>query len=662
MSAWIIWVAIVASAAASVLGLSERTRRWVGPLVLAQLTYLLVMAVGGIFSAGPGLFLRLSAGSLVYALTPWTAAWLALAELFIGLATAVLWTRHEGPGLFAGLAWLGTATAGFLMAGTPLALLLAWGVMALGAYVLVVSQARGRRTVEAGWVMLAMSEVGTAALLLGAVLLSDGRPPAEPWLGVAAALGIIGLGAKAGLFPFQVWLPLAEPEAPGAAAGVLSGVLSTVVLVGLWHWLTWAPPPTAIGWGAVVVGLGGALLGVIHAIIDPDFKRVLAYSTVEWVGLAIALLGLTVVFISRHLLVAASLTQAAYFALLLMHLGAKTAAFTSAGWVERTVGTRRFTGVGGLFRASGALGKWLVLAAVALMAIPPTGGYLAEWSALEGLFVGASSPLRVHLIIAAIVVALIGAGGATAILRWYGMLFLGPVRRPGKVAPAVAEVWLVGVGAVVAWAAGLGVGWWAPQMEARAPVLLGHRLGGLVAPTFTHPASTTLLNTLGGRIFTGMPGTPGVVLFPGPGFTATSPWDLAWFAAGLVGLIYVVRWAWRRHVGYATVRTEPPWVGSIRHQAGHTWSAAGLTHPLRVAFAPIVGMQRQWRTHKTRGLIVETDAVDRLIVHGFRPALQSLSQLTSWVQQLQTGDLSDYVGYAVMALLAGLVCLHLLGV
>ncbi len=659
--AWTLIGTVAASALASVLAATGRA--WRAGVVAAFLGIAYPVALAGVsLVSGPSRVQAvLPVGILRFALSPWSAVWLALCLIIMGLAGLALLSRSPGRGILVGLTWLTTAVTLFLLARSPLALLVGWGLIAIGGYLMVVSQAYRRRTVASGWTMLVMSETGTAALLVGAVILSGVSVHHPVWTAVASALGIIGLGAKAGLFPFQVWLPLAEPEAPGAAAGILSGVLSTVVLVGMWEWMSWAAAPVAVAWGLVIVGLGGAVLGVIHAMIDDDFKRVLAYSTIEWVGLAMGMLGLYIVFLRDHLAVAASLGQAAFFAILLMHLGAKTAAFTASGWMEKALGTRRFLGVGGLFRSSGRLGQWLVLGVVALMAIPPTGGYFAEWSALEGLFNGAGSALRVVLIPVAIAVALIGGAGATAMLRWFGMLYLGPERRAPKVRPTRAEIGLVAAGASLAWAAGIGIGWWVPWMEANAPSILGQRTAGVIAPVFTAPATTRLLDTLGGRIFSGLPYTPGLIAFPGDGFTATSPWFLLFFGGGIVAMVFLLRALWWRHTGRGVSRRVRPWVGSVAHEPIHLWSATGLTLPLRLAFAPIISLRRTRQEHPTRGLVVETDAVDRLLVHGFGPVYKAVDRLTTRIQATESGHLSHYVAYALGALLVGLIWLKIAG-
>ncbi len=659
--AWTLIGTLAASALTSVLAATGRFSRAGVVTALLGLAYPVGLSIVSMASGASRLQLVLPVGVLRYALSPWSAVWLALCLLMMGLSGLALLSRSPGRGMVVGLTWLTSAVTLFLLARSPLALLVGWGLIAVGGYVMVVSQAYRRRTVASGWTMLVMSETGTVALLIGAVILNLAPPQDAGSMAVAAALGIIGLGAKAGLFPFQVWLPLAEPEAPGAAAGILSGVLSTVVLVGMWEWMGWAPAPTTVAWGLVIVGLGGAVLGVIHAMIDDDFKRVLAYSTIEWVGLAMGILGLYIVFLHEHVVVAASLAAAAYFAILLMHLGAKTAAFTASGWMEKALGTRRFLGVGGLFRSSGSLGKWLVLGVVALMAIPPTGGYFAEWSALEGLFNGAGSSLRVALIPVAIAVALIGGAGATAMLRWFGMLYLGPERRPPKLRPSRMETGLVAAGACLAWLSGIGIGWWVPWMEANAPRILGQRPAPVIAPVFTAPATTRLLNSLGGRIFAGLPFTPGLIAFPGGGFTATSPWYLLFFGGGIVGIVFLLRALWWRHTGRGVSRRVEPWVGSIKSEPGHLWSATGLTLPLRLAFAPVISLRRTRQDHPTRGLVVETDAVDRLMVHVLHPFYNAIDRITARIQKTESGHLSHYVGYALGALLAGLIWLKIAG-
>ncbi len=650
--------ALVLAAAASFLAWSGR-RALVPMFAFATIGLLLIQLVSALAETGTAAFaLDTVAGSLTYALTPWAGFWGVIGEGLLLTAGLVFSAREFGKGQWLSLTWLGMAVAAFLEASSPLAMVVAWGVLAIAVYGMVVAQGSSRRTAVAGWAMLVMSEAGAAALLLGALLLSSGPASAVRGLtGFVAALGILGLGSKAGLFPFQIWLPLAEPEAPGAAAAALSGVTTTVAMVGLVRWLAWAPPTTQVAWGMVVLGLTGALLGVIHAIVDNDHKRVLAYSTVEWIGLAFTSLGLSYVLRNAGQDAAAALALSSTYTLLLMHMGAKFTAFFASGWVERATGTREMNRLGGLFRAAPLVGGLTLLAGAGLMAMPPTGGYVAEWMAAESIFMGASTSLRPELLAVILVVALVTAGGATAILRWYAAIFLGPERTVPKARPRMGETLGMALGALIAWLAGIGATWIVPWVAAVSPRDIS--ASGLVAPTFTHPGTTALLDSLGGRVFTGLPGTQGVILFPGGGFTATSPWDLLWFGGGIMGIVALLRWLWMRRLPRRTA-APAPWNGGEEYSSAYGWTADGIAQPLRLAFAPVI-RHRTTRTVGEDAVEVQTDAADRLLLNLFGPLLQAARRTAQAIQGLQTGHLSHYLGYIMLVLMGGVVWLKLSG-
>ncbi|MDA8346859.1 MAG: proton-conducting transporter membrane subunit [Thermaerobacter sp.] len=637
-------------------GARHRSVSFLGFSAIALLLVLMIVALAA--AKMPALVVHTVAGPLTYAPTPWSGFWGTVGEALLLVVGLVFWNREFGKGQWVALAWLAVAVAAFLEAASPLAMVVAWGVLAIAVYGMVVAQGSSRRAAAAGWAMLVMSEAGAAALLLGALLLSPSVGSAAHGLtGLIAVLGILGLGSKAGLFPFQIWLPLAEPESPGAAAAALSGVTTTVAMVGLMRWLSWAPPSAPIAWGMVAVGLIGALLGVIHAIVDGDHKRVLAYSTVEWVGLAFASLGLSYVLRDAGQVAAAALALSGAYTLLVMHMGAKFAAFFASGWIERATGTRELNRLGGLFRSAPVAAGLTLLAAAGLMAMPPTGGYVAEWMALESIFMGASSSLRPALLVVVLAVALVTAGGATAILRWYAAIFLGPRRAVAESRPRPGEIVGIAFGALLAWGAGVGTTWLVPWLAAESPRALG--ANGIVAPTFTHPGQTALLDSLGGRLFNGLPGTQGVILFPGGGFTATSPWDLLWFGGAIVGAVALLRWLWLRRFPRRAAAPSV-WSGGEDYTSAYGWTADGLAQPLRLAFAPVIRLRRG-RTVGIDSIEVQTDAVDRLLTNLFEPLLYAARWLTQAVRRLQSGHLSHYLGYIMVVLMGGIVWLKLSG-
>lgn len=404
--------ALAAAMAASLIAWSGRR----SGAAMATLPSLFLAAAGIAAIATPDTMFSLPSpfGPVQYQIGHWSGPWIVLFELMIALAAWVHRSLGGGRSHFLSIAWMSVAMAGLLSAHSPIALVVAWGVLAAAAYATVVSGEHPGRALTAGFAMLALSEVGAGALLLGALLLTL-RIPVPP--GLIAALGIVGLGSKAGLFPFQTWLPVAEPEAPGAGAGLLSGVATGGALLAMLRWLSWATPDAAVAWGMVVLGLLGAVIGAVHAMVDEDFKRVLAYSTVEWVGLILAALGLSIVFAGAGLGTAAALTRDAAIVLILVHSLGKFSAFVTSGWLERAVGHRSMDGAGGLLRRAPWIGGAALLSVAVLMALPPTGGYVGEWMSVEGVFAAAASSLHGVLVVAGITAALVFGAGVSATLQ-----------------------------------------------------------------------------------------------------------------------------------------------------------------------------------------------------------------------------------------------------
>lgn len=653
----LVLIALAAVLAASLAGWSANGRNWLSAFATIAPVALAAAALRGLAAPASVLSVTSTAGPIAFAFGHWSGLWILVFETMVALAAWIYRSTGGTRSHFLSIAWISVAIAGLLSAESPLALVLAWGVLAAAAYATVLSGSRSRAAISAGFAMLALSEVGAGALLVGALLLSEGaRLPG----GLVAALGIVGLGSKAGLFPFQTWLPVAEPEAPGTGAGLLSGVATGGALVAMLRWLSWAPATTGVAWGMVVLGLLGALIGAVHAIVDEDYKRVLAYSTVEWVGLILAALGLSMIFASSGLATAAALTRDAVVVLILVHSLGKFAAFVTAGWLERALGHRSMDDAGGLLRRAPVLGAAVLLALAALMTMPPTGGYVGEWMSAEGIFAAAASTLHGVLVVAGIVAALVIGSGASAMFRWFAAIFLGPCRTQPRVVPTRAEQVTVAVAAFGAAAAGPAVQWIIPWMTASAPAIGVPVAGNIVAPTFTAPSSVALLAHLGGRIFSWLPGVQGVILFPGAGFTATSPWDLLWFGGALVAVVALAARGVLRGAGRAAPRSVAPWTGGLPYHRGNAWTAIGLAHPLRLAFSRLIGLERE-RSVEGVQMEVRHSHRDRLLEDVYRPLMTLYRASGQLAQGLQTGRLGHYLGYLLAGMMTSVVLLKATG-
>jgi hydrogenase-4 component B len=258
---------------------------------------------------------------------------------------------------------------------------------------------------------------------------SGGLAPA--WALGMAVLVLAAFGTKAGLFPFLVWLPFAEPEADGDTAGLLSGLLTAVAMAGFLHLVQMlAPDRTALGVITGTLGLAGAVYGALMGFVERDAKRVLAYGTVEALGLCFTGFGLGWFLSGQGAGNSAVLAVAGAWTLLLAHAGAKYALFVLAGHVEQAGGLRRLDAMGGLLRRVRRGGPPALVAVLVLAGLPPFGGFLGEWLILEACLLPTPADPALHIVLAfvAAVLALIGAAALTLYLRWFGIMWLGQAR------------------------------------------------------------------------------------------------------------------------------------------------------------------------------------------------------------------------------------------
>ncbi|MBI3272477.1 MAG: hypothetical protein HYZ53_26030 [Planctomycetes bacterium] len=331
--------------------------------------------------------------------------------------------------------------------------LLAWEVMALSSFFLIAYDHEREEVREAGRIYLLATHLGTAFLfVLFAVLggcarsydFDDFAALGGLSSGLAGALfllAVVGFGSKAGLVPFHVWLPHAYPAAPSHVSALLSGAMSKTGIYGLCRILLFLGPPGG-WWGYVLLGLGlaSALVGVLFALAQQDLKRLLAYSSVENLGLVAMGLGLGLLGRSAGLPVLAALGFAAALVHCVNHAFMKGLLFLGAGAVVSATGTRRLDRLGGLLQRMPWTGALFCLGAAAMAGIPPLNGFVSEWLLLSALFEAA---LR-HPIIPAFV-CLVGVPGLAAVAglaaacfaKGFGIAFCGQAR--GEAAAGARE-------------------------------------------------------------------------------------------------------------------------------------------------------------------------------------------------------------------------------
>lgn len=389
---------------------------------------------------------------------PWLGAHLALdalsafflAVINLGAAAAALYGlgygRHEAapgrvlpffPAFVAGMNLVPLAADAFTF-------LLAWEFMSLASWALVMAHHRDPGNARAGYVYLVMASFGTLALLLAFGLLAGSggdyafeamrageRGPLIPAL--VLALALLGAGSKAGLVPLHVWLPLAHPAAPSHVSALMSGVMTKVAVYGFIRIMfdLLGDQPWWAGMVVLAVGGGTAVLGVLYALLQTDLKRLLAYSTIENLGIVFVGLGLALAFRANAMPLAAALALTGALLHAANHALFKSLLFFGAGAVLAATHERDIEKLGGLIHRMPATAALFLVGCVAIAALPPLNGFVSEWLTFQAILQSPELPqwgLRIMVPAVGALLALAAALAGACFVRAFGVTFLGRPR------------------------------------------------------------------------------------------------------------------------------------------------------------------------------------------------------------------------------------------
>jgi hydrogenase-4 component B len=344
-----------------------------------------------------------------------------------------------------------------VLADDAFSFLVAWEFMSLTSWALVVAHHREADNVRAGYVYLLMAGFGTLALLLAFGVLVGGSGnydfaairATHPSANVASAvllLALVGAGSKAGLVPLHAWLPLAHPAAPSHVSGLMSGVMTKVAVYGFVRIVFDLLGPSEWWWSMVVLGVGGpsATLGVLYALMQRDIKRVLAYSTIENIGIVFVGLGLALAFKAEAMGWVAALAFTAALLHVFNHALFKSLLFFGAGSVLNATGERDMEKLGGLIHRMPQTASAVLVGCVAISALPPFNGFVSEWLTFQAILLSPQLPSwGLKLIIPAVggLLALAAALAAACFVKLFGVSFLGRARNPIAATAEESDVW-----------------------------------------------------------------------------------------------------------------------------------------------------------------------------------------------------------------------------
>jgi hydrogenase-4 component B len=331
-----------------------------------------------------------------------------------------------------------------LLAADAFTFLFAWEFMSLSSWALVMAHHRRPGNAAAGYLYLLMASFGTLALLLAFGLLAGPAggyafeavrqaPPTASTAGVILVLALIGAGSKAGLVPLHVWLPLAHPAAPSHVSALMSGVMTKVAVYAFVRIVFDLLGPPAWWWGALVPLVGGitAAMGVLYALMQDDLKRLLAYSTVENVGIIFAGLGLALAFEANDMSGAAALALTAALLHVFNHSLFKSLLFFGAGAVLGATGERNMDRLGGLIHRMPRTAFAFLIGAAAVSALPPFNGFVSEWLTFQAILLSPALPqwlLKFLVPAVGALLALSAALAAACFVKAFGITFLGRAR------------------------------------------------------------------------------------------------------------------------------------------------------------------------------------------------------------------------------------------
>jgi hydrogenase-4 component B len=416
----------------------------------------LAFTLGGFFPRGP---VRIP----IPAPVPWVASELfidGLSAFFLGIVFllgfltslyAVGYMREYDGGrrgraapLFFNLLLLSMALV--VSAGDMLSFLLAWEGMGLASYFLVIFEHDKAESRRAGLIYLIATHIGTAAILLAFLLLvrftgsfsfnGFARVPVDNPAILAAAFGfaLVGFGTKAGMFPFHIWLPHAHPEAPSPVSALMSGVMIKMGVYGIVRFLFFLLPEIPPSFGAIVIAFGllSGIFGVLYAIAQHDLKRLLAFCSVENIGIILLGVGAASLCLSSGHPGPARLLLAGGLFHVLNHALFKGLLFMGAGAVYHGTRTKNIERMGGLMRGMPMTGLTFLLGSMAISAVPPMNGFASEFEIFRGLWDAAGKGgVQPGLLLSAMAgLALVGGLAFVCFVKVVGTVFLGNARSP----------------------------------------------------------------------------------------------------------------------------------------------------------------------------------------------------------------------------------------
>jgi hydrogenase-4 component B len=536
--------------------------------------------------------------------------------------------------------------------------LIAWELTALTAFCLVVFEHEKPETRQAGVLFFIMSHIDAGCIIAGFFLLFQasgdfsfsslhniGAVMSPGRRNAAFVLFLIGFGIKSGIIPLHIWLPVAHPVAPSNVSALMSGVLIKLGVYGLARVCFDFLGPPALWWGVTLLTVGtiSAVLGVLYALMEHDLKRLLAYHSIENIGIILMGLGASLIFLrtGHPLLAALSLIAGMYHTI--NHASFKGLLFLGAGAVVQSTHTRNMEEMGGLIKRMPQTAFFFLMGAVAISALPPLNGFVSEWLTYQSLLQGfdvTESMWRLVFPLSGAMLALTGALAAACFVKAFGITFLAQPRSDhARDAVEAAPSMRVGMGILTV-----------------ACVLLG-----LFPTAFIRLLDPLTQQLLGEQISAQLSLNNGLVLGSLSKYPGTI--SMSGLVLTVVCLLPVPLGLWLIFGRQTRTRRGPTWACG---QPGLTpqmeYTATGFSKPVRMIFKalfqPRRDVQREYdfSPYFATNIHFESHIEEVFVERLYRPLRVWILRVSRRVRALQAGSIHAYLLYIFLTLLLLLLC------
>ncbi len=554
-------------------------------------------------------------------------------------------------GLFTGLFIAGMLLV--LLADDAFFFMIAWELMSVASYFLVSFQHENSANRRAAFLYLLMAEIGAIAIILAFGVIAGfsedfnftfdalrNTDLSTNWTHIAFILALIGFGMKAGLVPMHIWLPEAHPVAPSHISALMSGVMLKVALYGLIRFCFDLLGEVHWQWGVVLLGLGAlsALGGILYALMQPNLKRLLAYSSVENIGIIFMILGLAMIFqaLGHPQLAALGFLAALFHAF--NHALFKNLLFLGAGVIQHQIHELNIELMGGLIKRMPHTSKLFLIACMSISSLPLFNGFVSEWLAFQTALqvdVLDNVILRSLIPVAAAALALTAALAAACFVKVYGLMFLGQARsRPCAKALEIDDKGMLMAMSLLAglcFLFGIFPGLIIDLLNNVSRQILGHTLPNdaaanwlWLAPVSAHQASYAAPLVLVGVLIAGAVSFWYLRRDPAMKLRKSNTWDCGF--------------------GGVTPRMQ--------------YSCAAFSMPLRQIFSKtweineqIDGQQQGATAQKVTDIHYQLHIQDHSWTKIYHPVELGVNRLARIVGRIQTGNIRVYLGYSFATLI-----------